>query len=139
MIEAGAEAECAKYAHYLSEDDINEARQLATEGRQRLRDIAETERTFFRFPASCGDHFAKATVRISPVIPLGSHYPSYEVFASYEPCCYTAQADHVDEQIKLLIQLVYDTYIQAVRRKFDDDWYGPYPSHYASGTKREQL
>jgi hypothetical protein len=117
------DAECEEYAHYLSEDEVDEARQLATEGQQRLRDISETQKSCFFFPASYCEHFAWVVVKVTPIISERSRYTSYEVFASYTPCCNAAQADDIDEQIKLLIQLVYDTYIQAVRRKFDDDWY----------------
>ncbi|KAL2044540.1 hypothetical protein ABVK25_012393 [Lepraria finkii] len=121
MAEAGPAVGETDFTQYLSEREVDEARQLATRGQQRLRDISETQSTFFHFAASYDDHFASVTVRVSPVIPHGSHYTSYNVFASYEPCCTAAQADEVDEQIRLLVQLVYDTCIQAVRRRFDEE------------------
>lgn len=113
-------------AHFLTEADVHEARQLATRHLQRLRGISETETSLVYFLASDGEHFASSVVRVFPTYPEGSRHPSYEVFASYEPCCKDAEADHVDGQIRLLIQLVYDTYIQAVRLNFTDKWYG-YP------------
>ena len=111
-------------AHYLSEGEVNEACELASKGQQRLREVSETKATFFHFVASCQEHFGSVAVRVSPVIHGESRYPSYDVFAFYQPCCDAAQTREADEQIKLLLQLVYDTCIQAIRRRFDDGWYG---------------
>ena len=121
MIEAEYEAGYAQFAHYLSESEVNEARQLASRGRQQLRDISEAERTLFFFAAPYDDdHFASVMVEVSPVTLQGSHYTTYDVFARYEPCCNAAEAERIEREI----QLMYDTTMQAVRRTFDEGWYG---------------
>lgn len=122
MVEVDPAAGRTDYVQYLLEDEIDEARQLAARGQQRLRQISDTQRTIFHFAASYSKYFASVIVTVSPVISRGSHYPSYNVFVRYEPCCNVPQGDQVDEQIKLCIQLVYDTCIQAVRRRLDDHW-----------------
>ncbi|KAI0836069.1 hypothetical protein F5Y06DRAFT_305408 [Hypoxylon sp. FL0890] len=105
---------------FISEKDVSDVHDLVTNGQQRLRIVSETHETFFRFFAPCDSHVAYVSMKVSPVTWEKSRYPSYEVSASYTPCCNAAQSDPVDQKIKTLIQMVYDTYIRVIQRRFDD-------------------
>ncbi|KAI1086242.1 hypothetical protein F5B19DRAFT_498547 [Rostrohypoxylon terebratum] len=59
-------------------------------------------------------------MKVSPVTWEKSRYHSYDVSASYTPCCNAAQSNLVDQKIKALIQMVYDTYIRVIQRRIDD-------------------
>jgi hypothetical protein len=104
--------------HYISEDKVNEAASLASRGEQRLYNISEKTTTVFDFLPSNDEHFAHARIWVLPAKAKGSPYISYEISVYYQTCCDKISEDLVHKQT----QLVYDTYIQAVRRRFDNGW-----------------
>lgn len=108
--------------HYISEAEVHAAEQLARKGEQRLRAISPREVTSFKFPISCGDNFASAVIKISPVIHQTSQHPSYTATAKYESCFHSAEGVWLDREIQRVIQLIYDTYVQAIRWTFGEDW-----------------
>lgn len=110
------------YTHCLSEREVDEAFELAEKGFQRLISISAAEKTVVLFDVHTGYHFARVNVTVCPVVWQDSRYPSYEVCARYEPCCAEGEGTVIDQKFRELIQLIYDTCIQAVRRTFDDVW-----------------
>ncbi|KAK5290554.1 hypothetical protein LTR99_011075 [Exophiala xenobiotica] len=119
---------------YISQSKVDEAHDLASRGQQQLYDIAETERTEFRFPVSASEHFAQVEVAIQPVWET-SRYPLFEPHVRYQPCCeFAAQDDSTDKKFTSNIQLVYDTYIRPTKRKFDDEGSSSRGSNTSSST-----
>jgi hypothetical protein len=115
--------EADPYVHNLSKGDVDEARELASRGLQRLRDISETTTTLFNFTVSYDVHVAKVEVEVRLVTYQQSqHSPqaSYDLLVSYHCCC---DDTRTEEALKREIQLVYDTCIRPIRRRLDDSWY----------------
>ena len=108
--------------HYITEAEVMTAEELAVKGEQRLRTISPLEATLFKFPVSCCEHFASAVIRVSPVIHQSSQHPSYTVTANYESCVDSTEGSWLDREAQRVIQLVYDTYVQAIRWTFQEDW-----------------
>ena len=108
--------------HYISEAEVHAAEALAAQGEQRLRTISPLEVTLFKFPISYRNHFASAVIKVSPAINQNSQHPSYTAAANYESCIDSAEDHWLDREIQRVIQLIYDTYVQAIRWTFGEDW-----------------
>lgn len=109
--------------HNLSKSDVEEARELASQGFQRIREISEATTTVFNFTVSYDLHVGNVQVKVRPVTDHQSqHSPqtSYDLLVRYHCCCDDTQSV---EAIKREIQLVYDTCIRPIRRRLDDSWY----------------
>jgi len=108
--------------HTLLPPDVDEARQLASRGLQRLRDISETLISRFDFNVSPHNHTASVEVEIVPATHQQSQHgasPTYSIQVRYRSCCDDQEADVA---IKIDIQLVYDTCIRPIPRRLDDSW-----------------
>ncbi|EGY20849.1 uncharacterized protein VDAG_02373 [Verticillium dahliae VdLs.17] len=111
---------------HITAAEVNEASDLKRIGQQRLRDISATVPTYFTFnvPLSSPEYDASITIEVKPFVRENSPHPLYDILIHCEA---TSSGDQVDELGKK-VQEVYDTYIQAVRWKFDRHCFEANPS-----------
>ncbi|CRK15421.1 hypothetical protein BN1723_003975 [Verticillium longisporum] len=111
---------------HITAAEVNEASDLKRIGQQRLRDISGTVPTCFTFnvPLSSPEYDASVTIEVKPIVRENSLHPLYDILIHCEA---SSSSDHVDELAKK-VQEVYDTYIQAVRWKFDRHCFEANPS-----------
>lgn len=108
--------------HRFSETEVQEAPQLAQSRQQRHYALSNTGTTKCYFMVPYNGHFAEVNISVSPTQSQHANHVSYEVSAIYQGCCRITEEPRADEQVRRTIQLVYDTYIQAVRLKLDTHW-----------------
>ena len=106
--------------HDLSPVDVKNAFGLAEHGYQQLRPILEPGRTFFNVTLCFDEHTAEAVIQILTVVHQESGHSKSDVVGAYQPCCHQVP----DERIRSDVALVYNSYIRANRRTFDNAWYG---------------
>lgn len=106
--------------HDPSPADVNKAFALAKYGYQQLREFLVPGRTFFNITLCFDEHTTKAVFQVLTVVHQESGHPKSDVVGGYQPCCNQI----LDERIRSFIALVYNYYILANRRAFNDAWYG---------------
>ena len=110
-----------QHQHHISPAEVSEAFELKRAGHQRLRDnISTTEITSFKLPLQLlSGETALVRIEVHPVQRKDSHHPFYIIRILYE----TSHPHRpVDDDLVEKVQIVYDTYIQASRWKFDAQW-----------------
>lgn len=105
---------------YLSNTDVCAASQLTAKAESRLLNLSEAEDTLVCFNVKTTEHLAAVVVKVAPVLLPGARHHSYEVIVYYQLCCDALQASQITDQI----QDVYDAYVQAVRLRLHEKWYG---------------
>ncbi|KAI1325828.1 hypothetical protein F5Y16DRAFT_401015 [Xylariaceae sp. FL0255] len=117
------EIACDDTTQYISVEQVKEAAALAERGIQKLRNVSQKSKTLFYVPLLLPSaHIAAIEIQISPVLDPPSPNPPFLVSVCFITCHEIGNFLEETQWLYEQLQLVYNTYIVAIRWIIGPDW-----------------